>query len=350
MGMKRTRIYILILGMALLLSISLSVSSGWAAKTEIISFLPRMNGERSIHFIDIQGELLQGLIVGPGRIGSFSWAPDGRSIAHGSNQDGDPDIYVMDVGTNVERQLTFHDSRDIWPAWSPNGKWIAFISERDGEMDIYRMDADGENLKRLTNRGGCKRPAWSPDSQSIAFSASKKGEVIGSVIYVMSAEGKGLRRLADTSSGVCTWSPDGKEIAYIPPTAAVGGIALFSIGINGKNMRQLTLLYKGLTLITSPIWSPSGKWIAYILTEVQAELVEKLNGGARIPADEIFANSVIGIANTDNVGGGEPIEVLGGLVPGHLEWVPGGFLSVSPSAEKQITLWGALKQSENTSK
>ena len=289
-------------------------------------------------------------MVGPGRIGSFSWAPDGRSIAHGSNQDGDPDIYVMDVGTNVERQLTFHDSRDIWPAWSPNGKWIAFISERDGEMDIYRMDADGENLKRLTNRGGCKRPAWSPDSQSIAFSASKKGEVIGSVIYVMSAEGKGLRRLADTSSGVCTWSPDGKEIAYIPPTAAVGGFALFSIGINGKNMRQLTRLYKGLTLITSPIWSPSGKWIAYILTEVQAELVEKLIGGARIPADELFANSVIGIANADNVGGGEPIEVLRGLVPGHLEWVPSGFLSVSPSAEKQITLWGALKQSEDASK
>ena len=348
--MKRTRIYILILGMALLLSINLFANSGWAAETEIISFLSRGNGARSIHFIDIQGKLLQGLMVGPGRMGSFSWSPDGRSITYGSNQDGDPDIYVMDVRTNVERQLTFHESRDIWPSWSSNGKWIAFISERDGEMDIYRMDADGENLKRLTNRGGCKRPAWSPDSQSIAFSASKKDEVIGSLIYVMNAEGKALRRLADTSSGVCTWSPDGKEIAYIPPTAAVGGFALFSIDINGKNMRQLTRLYKGLTLITSPIWSPSGKWIAYILTEVQAELVGKLIGGDRIPVDELFANSVICIANTDDVGSGEPIEVLGGLVPGHLEWMPEGFLSVSPSSEKQTTLWGRLKQLEDASK
>ena len=349
MRMKRTRIY-MILGITLWLSISLFLSSGWAAKIEIISFLPRTNEERSIHFIDTQGELLQGLMVGPGRIGSFSWSPDGRSITHGSNQDGDPDIYVRDVGTNVERQLTFHDSRDIWPAWSPNGKWIAFISERDGEMDIYRMDADGENLKRLTNRGGCKKPAWSPDSRSIAFSASKKEAEIGSDIYVMSAEGKGLRQLADTSSGVCTWSPDGKEIAYTPPTAAVGGFALFSIDINGKNMRQLTRLYKGLTLITSPIWSPSGKWIAYILTEVQAELVEKLLGGDRIPADDLFGNSVICIANTDDVGSGEPIEVLGGLVPSHLEWVPEGFLSVSPSAEKQITVWGELKETRDTSK
>ena len=145
MRMKRTRTHV-ILGMALLLSISLFDNSGRAAEDEIISFLPRGNGARSIHFIDTRGKLLQGLMVGPGRIGSFSWSPDGRSITHGSNQNGDPDIYVRDVRTNVERQLTFHDSRDIWPTWSPNGKWIAFISERDGEMDIYRMDADGENV------------------------------------------------------------------------------------------------------------------------------------------------------------------------------------------------------------
>ena len=349
MRMKRTRTYV-ILGMALLLSISLFANNGWAAEAEIISFFPRGNGARSIHFIDTQGKLLQGLMVGPGRIGSFSWSPDGDSIAHGSNQDGDPDIYVRDVRTNIERQLTFHDSRDIWPAWSPNGKWIAFISERNGEMDIYRMDADGGNVKRLTSRGGCKRPAWSPDSQSIAFSASKKEAEIGSDIYVMSAEGKGLRRLADTSSGVCTWSPDGKEIAYIPPGDAVGGVALFSIGINGKNMRQLTRLYEGWTLITSPVWSPRGKWIAYILTEPPEALVEILLGGARVPADELFDNAVLCIAKTEDVWGGEPIEVLGGLVPGHLEWMPEEFLSVSPSVEKRITLWGALKQTKNTSK
>ncbi|MDE0465889.1 MAG: hypothetical protein OYL97_02435 [Candidatus Poribacteria bacterium] len=69
-----------------------------------------------------------------------------------------------------------------------------------------------------------------------------------------------------------------------------------------------------------------------------------------MPADEFFANSVIYIANTDDVGSGEPIEVLGGLVPSYLEWVPEGFLSVSPSAEKQLTLWGRLKQSEAASK
>ena len=341
--MKCTPTYV-ILGMVLLLSISLFISDGWAAETEFISFLPRHDEHHSIHLINTQGEPFQKLMVGTESMGDFSWSPDGRSITYGSNRNGSPDIYVMDVRTNTHRRLTFlQDSRDLWPAWSPNGKWIAFISERDGEMDIYRMDANGENVRRLTNQGGCKSPAWSPDSQSIAFSAKRRDAEIGSFIYVMNAEGKGLRPLANTSSTVCTWSPDGKQIAYIPPTDAVGGRAIFSIDVDGRNMRQLTRLYKGATLISSPKWSPNGRWIAYILSEIQVELLQ-------VPVEGVFTNWVICVANTDDIGGGESLEMTRELVPGHLDWVPEGFLSVSPSAEKQTTLWGRLKQAEKGTK
>ena len=151
-----------------------------------------------------------------------------------------------------------------------------------------------------------------------------------------------MRRLAETSSIDCSWSPDGKQIAFVPRGDAVGGIAVFSIDVNGRNMRQLTRLYKGLTLISDPVWSPSGKWIAYILTEIPDKLLE----GARVPAGEFFANSVICVANTATSGGGKPLKATRELVPGHLDWVPGGFLSVSPSAEKQTVLWGKLKKSD----
>ena len=330
MNLKRALSYIILGTVSLLL-----VSAGWAAAREVISFLPRKDGKRFIHFIDTDGKLLPELMVDLGRIATFSWAPDGRWITYNSNKDGAPDIYVRNVKTDIEHRLTFHGSRDIWPSWSPNGKWIAFISERGGEMDIYRMDADGGNVKRLTNQGLCKRPAWSPDSKSIAF-------VSKSSLYVMTAEGRGVRRLAETSSIDCSWSPDGKQIAFVPRGDAVGGIAVFSIDVNGRNMRQLTRLYKGLTLISDPVWSPSGKWIAYILTEIPDKLLE----GARVPAGEFFANSVICVANTATSGGGKPLKATRELVPGHLDWVPGGFLSVSPSAEKQTVLWGKLKKSD----
>ena len=331
----------------LLLTISLFATSGWAVETEIISFLPRDDEDLSIHLVNTQGELLQRLMVGPESIGAFSWSPDGNSIVYGSNRNGAPDIYVMDARTTTHRRLTFLDgSRDIWPTWSPNGKWIAFISERDGEMDIYRMDVSGANVKRLTNQGGCKRPAWSPDSQSIAFSAKRKDAEIGSFIFLMSAEGKGLKPLADTSSGVCAWSPDGKEIAFIPPGDAVGGRALFSIDTDGRNMRQLSRLYKGFETIFGPVWWPSEKWIAYVLVQLPDILP-----GKQIPAAEFFANSVICVANPADIGGDEPLEATRKLVSGSsLQWVPAGFLSVSPGAEKQITFWGVLKQMEDAAK
>ena len=323
------------LGMVLLLSSLPFVSSGWAAETETLSFLPRKGGDRSIYLVNTRGQLLKTprLIVGPGRIGTFSWSPDGRSVTYGSNQDGDPDIYVANLRTNMEHQLTFDASRDIWPVWSPNGKWIAFISERAGNMDIYRMDADGKNVKRLTNQELCKRPTWSPDSQSIAF-------VSKSSLYVMTTDGRGTRRLAETSSIDCSWSPDGKEIAFVPRGDAVGGAAIFSIDVNGRNMRQLTRLYKDLVLISGHAWSPSGKWIAYTLTEINL-----LRQGPIPVVDEFFAKSVICLANTADGRSGKPLEETRGLAAGgSLEWVPAGFLSVSPSTEKLMTLWGELKQ------
>lgn len=326
--MKRVLSYV-VLGMVLLF-----VSGGWAAAREIISFLSTedKNGDRSIHFIDISGKFLQELMVGPGRInGPFSWSPGGRWITYGSDQDGGFDIYARDVRTNVEHRLTFRNNKaDIWPAWSPDGKWIVFLSERGGERDIYRMDTDGKNIKRLTNQGPCYKPAWSPDSQQIAFVSKKPRS-----LFVMRADGRSVRHLADTSGLGCAWSPDGKEIAFVPR----GENALFSIDVNGRNMRRFTQVHKGPVLISTVVWSPSGKWIAYTLWQF---------AGARGPIPPV---SVIYVVNTAADGGGKPLEATRGLVVNvGLEWVPEGFLSVSPSSEKRTTLWGSLKQIENTSK
>ena len=320
----------------LLLSICLFVSSGRVAAGETISFISREQA-RPIILMDIRGEILKKVLTAPGKPAALTWAPDGRAFAYGSRRTGNPDIHVMDTRTNTHHQLTFHGSRDLWPAWSPNGKWIAFVSDRTGWMSIYRMDVNGENVKKLTNRGDCGRPAWSPDSQWIAYALAPNKGVY--VLFVMDAEGRKTKSLAaNVPLPGCTWSPDGKQIAFISHGAG-GGTNVFSIDTNGRNLRQLTQLDQRAAIF-QPVWSPSGKRIAYLLGERPAGL-------GPVPIDQIYAKAVIQIIDTAKEGHAETIEATRGLLSNpSIEWVPEGFFSVSPSAEKQITFWGRLKQAE----
>ena len=325
--MKRMRTYI-VLGTTVLLSSCLFISSGWAAARDVISFISQKGADIHLTLMNTRGEIRQSILTDLERPSDFTWSPHGGSIAYSTSRNRNFDIYVMDVvRREADLRLTFDATKDLSPAWSPNGKWIAFISERAGSRDIYRIDIDGRNLMQLTKQKGGTKPAWSPDSQSIAF--------VSTSLFVMSANGKGLKHLADATSMGCSWSPDGRQIAFISK-GAEGGMDIFSIDVNGKNLHQLTWL-DHRTFIAEPVWSPSGEWIAYVLSEVIGPLKPVLG------ADD-FAEPVVCIVNAIDGGVGKPIEATRGLVLGSTEWVPKVLLSVSPSDGQQTTLWSRLKQ------
>lgn len=326
--MKRGIIYI-VLGMALVLESSLFVSSEWIVERGVLSFVSTTSEDRPIILMDIQGEVLEELITEQGHPYAFTWSPDRRWIAYEVCRNANCEIHVMEVRTNVirvvHRQLTFGgDNRS--PAWAPNGKWIAFVSERAGDKDIYRMHVDGENVIQLTQQGNCNAPNWSPDSQWIAF-------VSNATLFVMDAEGKDLRQLGEEGAVLfeCTWSRNGKQIAFIGADAE-GDIEIFSIDVDGENLRQLTRSQEQ-TFIWELVWSPSGKSIAYIVTQLP-----------KGPVNQIFAKAVVHVVDTVGGDGGKPIEATRDLAPRYLSWLPEDFLSVSPSAEKQMTFWGELKK------
>lgn len=324
-----------ILAMAVLLSISLFVKGGWAAARDTISFLSVTGGDRLIYLMDTRGEMLRKpFVIGPIGLSGLTWAPDGRSFAYHLRRSGNLDIYVMDVGADEHRQLTFDGSRDLSPVWSPDGKWIAFASDRAGSMNLYRMDVDGENLMQLTDqRDYCHSTAWAPDSQWISF-------VSGSTLFVMDTRGKRLTQVETFVHRGGAWSPDGKRLLF---TASVGewNMELFSIDVNGENRHRLTWLEQP-ALIYSPMWSPSGKWIAYIFREIRK--VQPVIG------PENLALPIIYVIDTAGDGLAKPLESTSRLAAYSLGWAPEGFLSVSPSTEKQTTLWSKLKQSENAAK
>jgi RNA polymerase sigma factor (sigma-70 family) len=144
---------------------------------------------------------------------------------------------VVAVGTasafGTVRNLLFGKGSSAWggtPTWSPNGRRIAYAAHPlpDGPLEVFVMNADGSGQRSLTREWERNIfPIWSPDWRKVAFFRNpcefvQRACIGNTTIYVMNADGSGLRRLARAgslrkiSSGQSegggdglAWSPDG---------------------------------------------------------------------------------------------------------------------------------------------
>ena len=139
----------------------------------------------------------------------FDLAPSSRRVVfsiHG-------EIFTAPVEEGDLKQLTDGPARDRSVSYSPDGKSIAFVSDRSGREEIYVAATDGAGeAKQLTDIDTLKLGyRWSPDAKEIAFATSD-----GKLRKVDAATKKVTELDASNYGNISTpvWSPDGKWIAY----------------------------------------------------------------------------------------------------------------------------------------
>lgn len=132
------------------------------------------------------------------------WAAHGRAIAM-SFRSG---IWLTRPSGKLIRRVSSRTAQNL--DWGRGGR-IVFDSGAPS-FNIFTVSVKTRQIVRLTRDRRSSDPSWSPDGKHLVFSKfSRNGR--GGGVYVMRADGRGVRRVArDGSSPV--WSPDGRRIAF----------------------------------------------------------------------------------------------------------------------------------------
>ena len=92
-------------------------------------------------------------------------SPDGSRIAFCYRGD----IYTVPTSGGTAFRLTSNAAYDGTPIWSPDSKQIAFSSDREGSKDVYIISADGSGLRRLTYNSEKELPVAFLDDNTLLF-------------------------------------------------------------------------------------------------------------------------------------------------------------------------------------
>lgn len=179
---------------ALLLDANMDYDASFSADGQWIVFTSERRGAAKIFRVRRDGSNFEQLTDGNGFDDQATLSPDGKQLAFVSTREGgSTNVWILDIKTrklrNVTGALPFTPGMlrsHFRPAWSPDGRWLAFSSERDTQFEDHKFPAPGwEHIQR-------------------------------SSVYVIRADGSGLRRLSngDEFAGSPQWSPDGKEIIF----------------------------------------------------------------------------------------------------------------------------------------
>jgi tricorn protease len=138
------------------------------------------------------------------------------------------DLYSVSSDGGIAKRLTSDIGYEMFARFSPDGSQIAFTGQYDGNTEVFTIPAEGGVPKRLTTTATLARDLisdrmgpnnivmdWSTDGEKVIYRSRKQtfNDFKGQLFSVPVSGGLSTE-LPLSEGGFCSFSPDGKKLAF----------------------------------------------------------------------------------------------------------------------------------------
>jgi serine/threonine-protein kinase len=173
--------------------------------------------ENVVEWRGVAGEIRL-LMKDPDTYRDVRFSPDGRRLAYAAfPRDAlATDLFVCDLATDVKNRLAGGPGAQWRPVWSKDGKSIVY-GELPGGMKRIRADGSGQPEQLTTSQTATQVPvSLSDDGKYLAYHEYEQKQPADIWILPLSAQAAPFRFFTSTASETLPmFSPDGRWIAYV---------------------------------------------------------------------------------------------------------------------------------------
>ncbi|MFM8900283.1 MAG: Tol-Pal system beta propeller repeat protein TolB [Burkholderiales bacterium] len=136
---------------------------------------------------------------------------------------------------------------------------IAYVTKAGRQFALRVTDADGEGGQvALNSMDPIISPSWSPDGRELAYVSFEKQKAVVYTQVIASGQRSELVNFRGTNSAPA-WAPDGQSLAVT--LSREGGSQIFIVNRQGEVLRRLT---NSGAIDTEATFSPDGKQIYFV--------------------------------------------------------------------------------------